>query len=152
MISTRQMIRRLTMTCAVPALLTAPAAADPTIGVGLSLSFGSGTVEPGIGVRVFSDDEEDSAVASIGLDYVFPTKSIRGTIGAAYLFSDWYIGGDLGVDFSDGSFSPGFGLGWAETDDDDFLFLQDDDSGCGGSVDDSDLFTTPLTTGDDSGS
>ena len=54
----RKMFYRLVATSAVPVLLATPALADPTVGFGLSISFGKGAVETGIGVRIFSDDEE----------------------------------------------------------------------------------------------
>jgi hypothetical protein len=108
-------LSRLAMTCAIPALLTAPAAADPTVGLGLSFSFGGGTVDTGIGVRVFSDNEADSTVGSLGLDYMFQSRSWRGTAGVAYLGTDGYIGLDVGLGLDGGGFDFGLGAGVADT-------------------------------------
>ena len=108
-------LRRLALTCALPALLTAPAAADPTFGIGLTFTFGGGTPQTGVGFRIFSDDEEDSAVGSIGLDYLFQDESWRGSVGVAYLGSNGYVGADVGFGFGDGNFSFGLGAGFVDT-------------------------------------
>ncbi|MFO7758021.1 MAG: hypothetical protein R6V26_05990 [Roseovarius sp.] len=96
----------------------APVSADPTIGIGFSLSFGGGQPQLGAGARVFSDDEEDEVAASLGLDYVFTTQSLRPTIGAAYLLDGGYVGLDLGYNSTLGAFDFGAGAGFADTDDD----------------------------------
>lgn len=99
--------------------LAAPVSADPTIGIGFSLSFGGGgQPQLGAGVRVFSDDDEDEVAASAGLDYVFTTQSWRPTIGAAYLMEDTYLGLDLGYNYTLGTFDFGGGVGIVDTDDD----------------------------------
>lgn len=95
----------------------APVSADPTIGVGFSLSFGGGQPQLGAGVRVFSDDEENEFAASVGLDYVFTTQSLRPTIGAAYMLDGGYAGLDLGYNYTLGAFDVGAGIGLADTDD-----------------------------------
>ena len=78
--------------------LATPALADPTVGLGLSFSFGGGKPQTGIGLRVFSDDQRDSFVGSVGVDYMFGTQSFRGTVGGAYLGNDTYLGLDMGLD------------------------------------------------------
>lgn len=98
-------------------LAAAPALADPTVGLGLSMSFGQGQTETGVGLRVFSDDEADSVVGSVGLDYMFQSKSLRGTLGAAYLGTDAYVGFDLGVRLQGGAMDFGVGLGVVNTED-----------------------------------
>lgn len=108
-------LRHLAMTCAIPALLAVPAAADPTVGVGVSVAFGGGKTQSGIGLRVFSDNRRDRAVGSIGLDYMFNSQSWRGTVGAAYLGRNAYVGLDLGIGLSDGSFNFGPSLGITRT-------------------------------------
>lgn len=97
--------------------LAAPVSADPSIGIGFSLSFGGGQPQLGAGARVFSDDEEDELAASVGLDYVFTTQSWRPTIGAAYLMNDSYLGLDAGYNYTLGAFDVGAGAGLADTDD-----------------------------------
>ncbi len=115
MVRVSPLLRRLAVGCALPALLTAPAVADPTVGLGLSIRFGGGTVETGIGLRIFSDNERDSTVGSIGLDYMFNSQSWRGTLGVAYLGSDAYLGLDLGIGLADGNLDFGLGTGYVET-------------------------------------
>lgn len=95
--------------------LATPALADPTVGLGLSFSFGGGKPQTGIGLRVFSDDERDSFVGSVGVDYMFGTQSFRGTVGGAYLGNDTYLGLDMGLDFNGGGFGFGFGAGGVGT-------------------------------------
>lgn len=108
-------LRRLAMICALPVMLATPAAADPTIGLGLSFSFGGGQVNTGVGLRVFSDNRRDSVVGSVGVDYMFGTQSFRGTVGAAYLGPNTYLGLDMGLDFNGGGVGFGFGAGGVRT-------------------------------------
>jgi len=79
----------------------APVGADPSIGVGFSLSFGGA----------------DEFAAALGVDYVFTTQSLRPTIGAAYLMEDSYAGLDVGYNYTLGVFDVGGGVGLADTDD-----------------------------------
>ena len=95
--------------------LATPALADPTVGLGLSFSFGGGKPQTGIGLRVFSDDERDSFVGSVGVDYMFGSQSFRGTVGGAYLGNNTYLGLDMGLDFNGGGFGFGFGAGGVGT-------------------------------------
>jgi len=86
--------------------------ADPTVGLGLSFSLGGGKVDTGVGLRLFSDNRRKSAVGSLGLDYMFGSQSWRGTLGAAYLGNNSYIGLDLGIGLRDGAvdFGPSVGV------------------------------------------
>ena len=95
--------------------LATPALADPSLGLGLSLSFGGGKPQTGIGLRVFSDDERDSFVGAVGVDYMFGAQSFRGTVGGAYLGNDTYLGLDMGLDFNGGGIGFGFGAGGVGT-------------------------------------
>lgn len=102
------------------ALLATPAAADPTLGIGISFSFGGGSsVQTGIGARLFSDDEEDSTVASLGIDYLFQSGTWRPTIGVAYLGDDVYLGLDLGYRLDGSGFDYGLSIGGTDTKKDD---------------------------------
>lgn len=92
-----------------------PAAADPTVGLGLSFSFGAGKAETGMGVRVFSDNRRDKAVGTVGVDYMFSSKRIRPTVGAAYLGSNSYIGLDMGFGLNGEGLDFGLGLGGVKT-------------------------------------
>ena len=95
--------------------LSTPALADPTVGLGLSFSFGGGKPQTGVGLRVFSDDERDSFVGSVGVDYMFGSQSFRGTVGGAYLGNNTYLGLDMGLDFNGGGVGFGFGAGGVGT-------------------------------------
>jgi len=98
-----------------PALATPPTCTTPTvkseskIGLGFSFAFGAGKVEPSFGVRVFSGNIKGHGAATVGLDYVFSTKRVRPTIGAAILGKNSYVGVDMGI-YLDGS-GVDFGLG-----------------------------------------
>ena len=118
------MTYRLAPIAALVLGLASPAAADPTVGFGLTFAFGGQTAtDVGLGLRVFSDDEEDSTVASIGMDYLFTSQSWRATVGVAQLMDDIYIGADVGWRLTGGGFDFGLSTGAVDT---------DDDSGAGG--------------------
>lgn len=82
--------------------LATPALADPTIGVGLSYSFGAGKPQTGFGVRLFSDNQRNKFAGSLGADYVMESQMWRGTVGAAYLAHGAYVGLDLGYGLGGG--------------------------------------------------
>lgn len=91
--------------------IAAPAVADPTIGLGLSFSFGGGKSEASLGLRLFSDNTRDSVVGSLGVDYKLNSKAWRGTLGAAYLGKNTYIGLDMGLGLGGGGVDYGVSLG-----------------------------------------
>lgn len=93
MLTIKQKLRLLSMTCAVPALMAGPALADPSVGFGLSIKFGGGTVDTGVGIRVFSDDEEDTGALSIGLDTCSKAKPGKELLGPRI----WVITGLRGL-------------------------------------------------------
>ena len=95
--------------------LALPAAADSTMGFGLSMSFGAGKAETGVGIRLFSNDKRDTAVASVGMDYVLGSNRFRPTFGAAWLDRDVYIGADVGFGLGGGGMDFGLGLGGVNT-------------------------------------
>ncbi len=68
-----------------------------------------------VGARVFSDDEEDSVVASLGLDYAFKSKSLRPAAGVAYLGDSNYGEITLGYNLGEKEIDYGFGVGYADT-------------------------------------
>ncbi|MBO9397110.1 hypothetical protein J7400_10490 [Shimia sp. R9_2] len=84
--------------------------ADPSFGFGVTLVFGG---DVAAGVRVFSDDEPESAVLAIGADYKFGSGAIRPTVGAAYLDEDFYVDFSLGYDLGIGALDYGIGIGGA---------------------------------------
>lgn len=109
------MFQKIHSVIAVLVALATPACADPTVGFGLNFTFGNGGVDTGAGVRVFSDDDEDKAAASIGVDYMFGSQSWRGSVGAAYLMDNTYVELNGGYHFGSGEFDFGLGGGWADT-------------------------------------
>lgn len=109
------MSHKILFASALMFVLSTPAMADPTVGFGLNFSFGEGKVNTGVGVRVFSNDEQDKAAASIGVDYMFGSQSWRGSLGAAYLMNNGYIELNGGYDFGSGGFNFGVGVGGAKT-------------------------------------
>jgi hypothetical protein len=90
---------------------------SPTFGFGLNFTFGNGVVNTGVGIRAFSDDEQDKAAVSVGLDYMFGSQSWRGSLGAAYMMDNSYIELNGGYDFNSGGFDFGIGGGGANTTD-----------------------------------
>lgn len=109
------MTKSLFTASALALALAAPVAADPTLGFGLTITFGNGKVDTGLGVRVFSDDEQDQAALSLGLDYMFVEQSFRPTVGVAYLMDNSYIELNGGVMINSGEFGFGLGGGYAKT-------------------------------------
>lgn len=115
------MNKRLPSLLLLPALalgqslvLAAPARADAALGFGLTITFGPSGPQTGAGLRLFSDDEEDSTVASLGLDYMF-SGGWRASLGVAHLGEEYYIGGDVGYGLTGGGFDFGLSGGWADT-------------------------------------
>ncbi len=106
---------KLLLTLATTLTLSTRALADPTVGLGLSFSFGGAKPQTGVGLRVFSDDAQGSFVGSLGVDYMFGTQSFRGTVGGAYLGRNTYLGLDIGLDFNGGGVGFGFGAGGVGT-------------------------------------
>ncbi|MCH8466928.1 MAG: hypothetical protein LAT78_10240 [Roseinatronobacter sp.] len=88
---------------------------SPTVGIGLSFAFGSGRIEPGVGIRVFSDNRRSRPAASVGVDYMFMSQSIRGTVGVAYMGRNVFGGLDLGYNFTNGGIDFGLSAGGAAT-------------------------------------
>ena len=109
------MKKQFLMTTALSVGLALPAQADPTLGFGVSMTFGGGSVETGVGIRLVSDDEVENAVGTVGLDYMFQSQSWRPTVGVGYLFDNIYLGLDLGFDLNDGGFDVGVGVGGLNT-------------------------------------
>jgi opacity protein-like surface antigen len=109
------MTKRILTAAAFTLALAAPAFADPSVGFGLTLSFGGGNVDYGAGVRVFSTEEQDEFAASLGLDYMFGSQRLRPTVGAAYLSDNSYIGLDMGFGLNGEGIDFGVGVGGVNT-------------------------------------
>jgi outer membrane protein W len=97
------------------ALSPMTANADPTVGLGLNYTFGKNGTDVGVGVRVFSDDKKDNAALTLGLDYMFKSKGMRASVGAAYLKDNSYIEVNGGYNFNRKNFDMGIGGGYVET-------------------------------------
>ncbi|MFN3970125.1 MAG: hypothetical protein ACK4GO_05670 [Gemmobacter sp.] len=109
-------LRYLAMSCALPALMAAsPAMADATVGIGFSVSFGSGKVDTGVGLRVLSNNRRNKTVGTVGIDYMFSSQRWRGTVGAAYVGRNAYVGLDLGIGFGDGKIDFGPNVGFTRS-------------------------------------
>ncbi len=96
--------------------LSSVAAADIGVGAGLTYVFGGNGLA--LGIKAFSSDDEDEAAVSLGLDYVFNSRSWRPNIGAAYLFDSSYVDVTAGYNSGTGALDMGLGAGYADTDDD----------------------------------
>jgi hypothetical protein len=110
-------MKYLTIVGVLPLFLATatPLKADPTIGFGITLHFGAGGVQPGIGVRVFSDNQRDSPVWSIGVDYVPGNGTWRGTLGGGWMGHNGFVGLDMGISLTDGEQSFGVSVGGVNT-------------------------------------
>lgn len=68
-------------------MLATPSFADPTVAIGLSVSFGGGTpARTGISARFLSDNQSDQVVATGGVTYFFGGGGIGADLGLAYNF------------------------------------------------------------------
>ncbi|MFL0801017.1 MAG: hypothetical protein K6L80_11240 [Agarilytica sp.] len=105
-------------------LSSASFAGDIGYGVGLTWMPQNGF---SVGARIFSDDEEDNAVASVGVDYAFKTKSLRPAVGIAYLGDSTYGEFSLGYDLGEKEINYGFGVGYADTAEDAPIIEPEDD-------------------------
>jgi hypothetical protein len=113
------MSKSLIAASALVLTLSSPVLADPVLGLGLNFTFGNGVVNTGVGVRIFSDDEQDKAAASLGFDYMIGSQSWRVSLGAAYMMDNSYIELNGGYDFNSGGFDFGIGGGGTNTTDGD---------------------------------
>lgn len=84
------------------------ARADPSFGFGISFIFGG---DVAIGVRVFSDDQPERGALALGLDYKIKAKTVRPTVGVAYLDTDYYMDFSVGYDIRAKTMDYGIGLG-----------------------------------------
>ena len=103
---------RLALPAAISALLatTAPALADPSFGIGISIVS---TGEAAIGFRIFSNDRPGRGVVALGLDYKLKSETLRPTLGAAWLEDNFYVDLSVGLDSGSGQLDFGAGLGYA---------------------------------------
>lgn len=97
--------------------LSAPVAAEPALGLGVTFTWGGAgsSTDTGIGLRLFSDNERSEFVGSLGVDYMIASRQVRPNLGVAYLASKSYVGMDVGFDLSSGGLNVGVGLGAANS-------------------------------------
>ena len=69
-------------TALAAALVTSMAHADTGVGAGLTYVFYEGVA---VGLKIFTDDKEDKAVGSVGLDYIVGSGAWRPNVGVGYL-------------------------------------------------------------------
>jgi hypothetical protein len=62
-----------------------------------------------------STDKKDEFAAYAGVDYVFNSRQFRPNLGAAYLFEDAFVGGDIGWNISENVANFAVSGGWADT-------------------------------------
>ncbi|ROZ84170.1 hypothetical protein EF096_10490 [Pseudomonas neustonica] len=86
---------------------------DIGFGVGVSYVFGQG---PAIGIKAFSDDEENKAAATLGLDYVFASGSFRPNVGIGYQGEGYFGDANLGYSLKTRNFDFATGAGWSDAD------------------------------------
>lgn len=103
-------MRKVLTSVAFAALLPTTAMAEPTIGLGITFKFGQDGADPGVALRVFSDDRQDRIAGSLGLDYLFRSGKFRPTLGGAYLGTNTFIGLDFGLGGGFGSGGLNYGL------------------------------------------
>ena len=104
------------LACALPLAVANPAVADPTIGLGVSFSFGAGKpIDTGAGLRVFTNNRRNSTVGSLGIDYMFAGQEFRGTLGIAALRRSAYLGLDVGYGLGSGTLDFGPSVGFVNT-------------------------------------
>ena len=99
-----------TTICSTPAVKS-----EPAIGLGFSLAFGSGKVEPSVSVRLLSGNVKGRGAATVGLDYGLSTKRVRPTVGAALLGTNSYFGIDMGFALDGSGYDFGVGAGGLKT-------------------------------------
>ena len=89
-------------------------ARDMGVGLGVSYIFGKG---PAVGIKAFSDDQENKGAATLGVDYVFSSQSFRPNIGVAYQGQGYFGDVNIGYSFGEQKVDFGTGAGWSNADD-----------------------------------
>ena len=91
-------MKPLFLCASLAALAATPAAADATGFLGLSFSFGNGTVSSSVSARILSNDAQDEWAAGAGVSYYFAGETGVGVdLGVARNFTN--SAGFVGYDF-----------------------------------------------------
>ncbi|MFT6913893.1 MAG: hypothetical protein ACJAWL_000179 [Motiliproteus sp.] len=102
-------LKKLSLAAIVAASLMTPMAqADAGVGAGMTYVFGQGVA---VGLKVFTNDKEDQAVGSAGLDYMLGTGAWRPNVGVGYLGDSVYGDLNAGYDYQKGAWNLGAGAG-----------------------------------------
>jgi outer membrane protein W len=109
----RMSLKKISLVAAITASLAIPySQADVGAGVGITYVFGQGIA---VGVKAFTDDKEDKAVGSVGIDYMLSTKAWRPNVGIGYLNDNIYTDATAGYDLQQNAWTFGLGAGAADT-------------------------------------
>lgn len=109
-------LKKLSLAAVVAASLTTPIAqADAGVGAGITYVFGQGVA---VGLKVFTNDEEDKAVGSVGIDYMLGSGAWRPNVGVGYLGDNIYGDANAGYNYKTGAWSFGVGAGGTDTEED----------------------------------
>ncbi|MFT6913892.1 MAG: hypothetical protein ACJAWL_000178 [Motiliproteus sp.] len=99
---------------AAASLITPTAQADAGVGAGVTYVFGQGVA---VSLKVFTNDKEDHAVGSAGLDYMLGAGAWRPNVGVGYLGDSVYGDLNAGYDYQKGTWNLGMGAGAADSED-----------------------------------
>lgn len=109
-------LKKISLAAAVTASLATPIAqADVAIGAGITYVFGEGLA---VGVKVFTDDEKNKVVGTLGLDYLVNTRAWRPNVGVGYLGENIYGDVNAGYNYGADEWDYGVGIGFLDTDED----------------------------------
>lgn len=109
-------LKKFSLAAVVAASLTAPVAqADAGVGAGITYVFGQGFA---VGLKIFTNDEEDKGVGSVGLDYMLGVGGWRPNVGVGYLGDNIYGDVNAGYNYKTGTWGFGVGGGGVDTEDD----------------------------------
>lgn len=110
-------MKKLLTTAAFLAFLPSASIAEPTVGLGLTFKFGPQGGEPGVALRLFSDNRQNRWAGTIGLDFLIRSMTFRPTLGASYVGDDMFFGFDFGLGggIGSGGFNTGFSGGYVNS-------------------------------------
>lgn len=107
------MFKKLTVASVLMLAVSAPSFAGVSFGFGVGYTFGDGLV---VGPKMFTEQREDRAAASLGIDYAIFSNSFRPNIGVAYLTKDkMFAEANMGYNLKNQNISYGGSVGYADT-------------------------------------
>lgn len=110
-------MHKILTTAALLAFLPTVSVAEPTVGFGLTFKFGNEGADPGLALRLFSDNRQNRLAGTVGLDYLMRSRTFRPTVGTSFVGEDVFFGVDFGLGngFSSGGINTGFSAGYVNT-------------------------------------